>query len=97
MRKIPIEALSTSATLDAVPVAPAGSKIDVSWTGPDNRNDHIAIGTPGADGGQQQGYSYTRNGNPASVKLPEAPGSYELRYVTGQDKKVLQRLPITVN
>ena len=97
LASIPIEALSTSATLDAVPVAPAGSKIDVSWTGPDNRNDHIAIGTPGADGGQQQGYSYTRNGNPASVKLPEAPGSYELRYVTGQDKKVLQRLPITVN
>ena len=97
LAKMPIEVLPTSATLDAVPVAPAGGKIDVTWTGPDNRNDHITIGTPGADGRQKVGYSYTRKGNPVSIKLPDAPGNYELRYVTGQDHKVLQRLPITLN
>jgi len=31
------------------------------------------------------------------VKAPKEPGNYELRYVTAQDKKVLARLPITVN
>ena len=42
-------------------------------------------------------YTYTRSGSPLTVKAPKEPGNYELRYVTAQDKKVLARLPITVN
>jgi Ca-activated chloride channel family protein len=97
LARLSISLSPVTATLDAAPVAPAGSKIQVTWTGPDNRNDYIAITLPGQEGRQQVTYTYTRSGSPLIVRAPKEPGSYELRYVTAQDKNVLARLPITVN
>jgi Ca-activated chloride channel family protein len=97
LARLPIAALPVTATLDAAPVVTAGGKVQVTWTGPDNHNDFIAIATPDQKNRQQVTYTYTRKGNPLEINAPKEPGRYELRYVTAQDKNVLARLPITVD
>jgi Ca-activated chloride channel homolog len=94
---LPITVIEVTATLEAPPVAPAGSEVKVVWTGPDNKNDFIAIAEAGAEEGKYLKYAYTRDGSPAKIKTPESPGSYELRYFMGQSRKVLVSLPLTVN
>ena len=79
-----------------VHVVDVGGTIDVAWTGPGYRQDYIAIATIGAEGKAYETYRYTRRGNPSKVKLPETPGSYEIRYVTGRDRGVLARATIIV-
>ena len=44
----------------------------------------------------QQTYRYTRDGNPLALRLPDAPGDYEIRYVMRQDNTVLGFVPLTV-
>jgi Ca-activated chloride channel family protein len=51
----------------------------------------------GAEEGKYLKYGYTRTGSPLKVQMPDEPGQYELRYVMGQSKRVLARLPIAVN
>lgn len=93
---LPITVTAVEASLEAPPVAPAGSEIPVTWTGPDNRGDYITVVAPDASEGDHGAYDYTRKGSPLAVRAPDEPGSYELRYVTGQARKTLARLPIEV-
>lgn len=80
------------ATLDASESAPAGSIIDVAWTGPKDSGDNIQIARPG-EGFLQ--YTYVDRGNPLQLQLPAQPGEYEIRYVW-KDRKTIATLPITV-
>jgi von Willebrand factor type D domain len=86
--------VDVTATLDAPPAAPAGGSIEVTWTGPGNRGDYIAIANPEADGRNQETYEYTSKGNPLHLRMPKAPGKYEVRYVQGQSRRILARRPI---
>ncbi len=83
-----------SASLTAPAEATAGSELEVAWEGPDYKNDYIAISKPGDDG--YESYTYAREGSPLDLTLPTEPGSYELRYVIGQDRKVLAAQPIEI-
>ncbi|HUF87782.1 MAG TPA: VWA domain-containing protein [Thermohalobaculum sp.] len=96
LARLPITVQAVSASLEAPPVIGAGADIEVTWQGPDNRNDYVTIVPLGEAEGKHGTYTYTRNGSPLSVRAPDEPGSYELRYVTGQAKETLARLPITV-
>jgi len=91
-----IELTDVEATLDAPETAFTASKLKVDWTGPDNKNDYIAIAESGAAEGKYSSYAYTRNGSPATINLPDATGSYELRYVVGQSKRTLASREITL-
>ena len=84
---IPIELTEVGAALEAPDSAPAGSDIDVTWTGPDYKNDFIGISEPDDD--RYETYTYTREGSPLSVTLPTEPGTYEIRYFVGQDRSIL--------
>ena len=84
------------ASVSAVGAAPAGSEIAVAWTGPDERRDYISIAKAGDAGGAYETYSYTENGSPLTVKLPEVPGAYEIRYILNQDNTILARQPLKV-
>jgi len=97
LARLPITLMPVTAALEAAPVVTAGTMVQVTWTGPDNLRDYIAIARPDQEGRQQLTYTYTGSGSPLKVKAPKEPGNYELRYVTAQDKNVLARLPITVN
>ncbi len=89
----PITVTPVSATLDAAETVAAGAPVDVTWTGPDYSNDFVAVGVPGE---KYTNYAYTRNGTPASVVMPNEPGTYELRYVMNQDRTVLGTRAINV-
>ncbi len=69
--------------------ADAGAQIVVQWTGPDYQNDFISIAEAGSKGSQYKSYAYTRQGSPAKLKVPDAAGAYELRYVMRQSGRIL--------
>lgn len=91
-----ITVLPATAVLDADPVVSAGAYVSVTWQGPGNQNDFIAISAPDHNDRNYAIYTYTRKGNPLEVRAPEEPGTYELRYVTAQSREVLVALPMTV-
>ncbi|WP_306044177.1 VWA domain-containing protein [Nioella sp. MMSF_3534] len=92
--RVPITVSDIEVVLDTASSGLAGGSIMVSHNGPDYRNDFIAIARAGEDGHEE--YSYTRNGNPLRLDLPEEPGEYEIRYVMNQDRRVLASVPFTV-
>ncbi|WP_224815112.1 VWA domain-containing protein [Hasllibacter sp. MH4015] len=82
----PLTVLPVEASVTAPASAVAGETIEVGWTGPDYVNDYIGIGLVGATGGGQwQAYSRTSSGNPVQLRVPVAPGTYEIRYFVNQD------------
>ncbi|MCP5053143.1 MAG: hypothetical protein GY940_38605, partial [bacterium] len=83
-------------TLKAPSSVAAGSSFKVDWTGPNNRSDYITIVPPDAKDNKYLSYAYTNKGSPAKIKAPDQAGEYEVRYITGQSRKVLARAKITV-
>ena len=88
--------LPAEASLDAASEATPGSELVVNWTGPNNDRDYIAIATPDQPGNAERTYAYTSAGNPASIRVPNEPGEYEVRYIQGQSRTVLARRTLTV-
>lgn len=72
--------------------ASAGSTIEIGWVGPNAPADNIQIGPPGE---RYINYTYTREANPLRLRIPDAPGAYELRY-SFRDRQVVFTRPITV-
>ncbi len=89
-----LEVTEVSAKLQAAPTAAAGGTIMVTWDGPNYRNDYIALSKVGDKA--YETYAYTRTGTPVTLKVPETPGAYELRYVIDQDHRVIARVGLTV-
>jgi len=86
-----------SATLDAAATAPAGSQLQVRWTGPHRRWDRIGLLKVGAPDSASAGdFSVPVGPNPVSVLAPEEPGEYELRYLARGPSEVLARRTVTV-
>jgi hypothetical protein len=91
-----------SATIEATPpgTAPAGSTITVKWSGPNGPGDYVTVVRKGADPSAYLDYRQTSVGraavNPLSLVLPAEPGSYEIRYVTGNPRRVLATVPYEV-
>jgi Ca-activated chloride channel family protein len=92
--RLPITVTDLEVELETASSGLAGGSIMVGHNGPDYRNDFIAIFHVGEDGHEE--YSYTRNGNPVRLDLPDEPGDYEIRYVMNQDRRVLASVPFTV-
>jgi Ca-activated chloride channel homolog len=85
------------ASLDAPAKAPAGSRVEIRWTGPGNSMDRIGVVPAGAaDATFPSGLPcYPADSRPATLRLPEQPGEYELRYLSFVGGKVLARRAIT--
>jgi Ca-activated chloride channel family protein len=93
-----ITATPVSATLTASPTGQAGAEIEVAFTGPNADEDWVGLSKPGDDASIYEGglWQYAHQGSPVRLRLPAEPGTYELRYVSGLDPKVLASRPITV-
>ena len=92
-----IEVLPARATLDAPDTVGAGSVFDVAWTGPANPGDRITIASPEARGDQAEHFAWLENlEGPAQLRAPGHPGAYEVRYVLGNDRVVVDRRQIEV-
>lgn len=85
----PITATAIELSLTALDSAPAGSTIDVGWSGPAAENDNIELGRVGVPG--YLDYAYLRDGNPVQIILPAQAGSYELRYRFRDNETILTR------
>lgn len=94
-----VEVIAVLATLESKDTIAAGSNLQVTWTGPDDKNDYIAINEIGDDLRGQMAYAYTKNSTDSALalKVPTTPGTYELRYIqNGKPKVILASKPITV-
>ncbi|MES1263291.1 MAG: vWA domain-containing protein, partial [Peristeroidobacter soli] len=74
----------------------AGAKYQVGWTGPNNARDFVTLVKAGASERSFDRYEYTTKGATLTLTAPDVPGTYELRYATGQDYLTLARAPLTV-
>ncbi|QHQ33767.1 vWA domain-containing protein [Algicella marina] len=93
---MPITITEPAASLDAPGSVGSGGNIAVTWQGPDNKRDYISITVPDADDNRYERYVYTSDGSPLIIKAPDAPGTYELRYVLGEGPRVISRREIIV-
>ncbi len=77
--------------------ANVATEFEVSWQGPDNKEDYISIASPDQRPGSYVNYTYTREGNPLKLRAPSDPGTYEVRYILGRGSKQLAKTGITIN
>ncbi len=92
----PLSIAAPKVTLDAPAKGQVGQSIAIAWVGPNQRRDYLAIAKSGSKGNSYINYSYTANGSPTNLRLPDAGGEYELRYVSGSGKIVWQTSKILV-
>ncbi|MCP5048965.1 MAG: VWA domain-containing protein [bacterium] len=85
-----------TATVEGPAQVEAGSPFKVKWTGPNNPADHVTIVPEGAGNREYLSFAYTKGGSPGEITAPDNPGAYEIRYITGQSRKILARAKITV-
>lgn len=90
----PITATASTITLEAPDEAQAGELVSVTWEGPDENADTIAVAEIGDSRAIK--FAYTRDGNPLDIQMPAKPGEYELRYVLHQGNTTMASRPITV-
>jgi len=93
-QKVTVGAVSASVTVPAQ--VAAGAKVSVGWQGPGNPRDYITIVKAGAAEQTWARYEYLSKGNPVPIVAPDAPGEYEVRYLTAQTNTTLARAPLTV-
>lgn len=83
-----------AATLTAPASAPAGSMIEIGWTGPEDDLDTILIAPEGGDA--RSAYAYVETGNPVSIVVPGTPGAYEIHYMWRDQRPIAtQKLTVT--
>ena len=92
-----LKIVTAEVTMDAPAEAVPGAVVDVTWKGPNNENDFLAIVPKGAADGSWKRVSYTRGGSPAKIIAPIEPGEAEIRYLSGTGHKVLARRPIQLS
>jgi Ca-activated chloride channel family protein len=96
LARAPIEVVPPEVTLDAPAEVGLGAQLSVAWTGPDNQGDYVTIVPKELPDGQYGNYAETNKGSPLTLTAPPEAGDAELRYMTGQGRKVLARRSIRV-
>lgn len=77
--------------------AAAGSSIEVGWTGPALKGDYLSVAKPSSRAGRQHmRYQYVRAGQIPTLRLPDEPGTYEIRYISGGSDSIRATSPIEV-
>jgi hypothetical protein len=85
-----------SATLEAPASAPARAVVNVTWEGPGNPTDYVILLPAGATNDATGNYANVARGKELRIATPDAPGEYELRYLTGNQRITLGKRAITI-
>lgn len=96
---VPIKIVEADVSVTGPEVVDAGAKFEVKFKGPANSGDKVMITVTDPEKGNFEEFSHASSSNDGTLTLlaPETPGDfYELRYVEGQDDKVLFGVPILV-
>lgn len=99
----PIGVTAIEVSFEAPGRAAAGQPLTLGWVGPGARYDEVQVFDPAGNAGRgkvlanrrlqtDKGYEQRQ----VTLKMPEAPGSYELRYWNGDNSAVLHSQPLTV-
>jgi Ca-activated chloride channel family protein len=94
LASVPLQVVEAEISLSAPETAVIGSRVPVTWEGPNNQGDLITIVEPGSLEQRTGNFEYTRKGNPLPVTAPLEPGQYEIRYVSGQGADTLEKITI---
>lgn len=86
----------TGAVLTAPDEVVLGAPISIAWTGPGNAGDFVCIVAKDARDDQVGNYADTAKGSPVTISAPVESGEAEIRYVSGQGRKVLGRRKLVV-
>jgi len=89
-------ATPVTASLKAASSVDPGTDIEFTWEGPNNRKDFITIVKKGAPEKKYGTYVYVRGGSPQKIRVGEEPGDWELRYLTGVERRTLASHPFTI-
>ncbi|MCB1432383.1 MAG: hypothetical protein KDK75_07980 [Alphaproteobacteria bacterium] len=76
----------------------AGAHVVIGYTGPNLPGDWVGITKERSNENAfiNGAFEYTRDGAPARMTAPSTPGTYEVRYVAYEQKKILHAKQITV-
>ncbi|WP_168797904.1 VWA domain-containing protein [Pacificoceanicola onchidii] len=86
-----------TATITAPKTAVAGSTIEVSWNGPNEKHDYLGIGLADARGPDQwKNYEGTDKGNPLNLVVPMTPGAHVITYFKADGREPIGTAPIMV-
>ncbi len=96
LARLEVEVTAVTARVSAPTEVKVGKKFEVAWEGPANESDYITIVPEGAAERKYMSYAYTAKGSPASIQAPAEPGSYEVRYVMSQSRRVLASTAVTI-
>lgn len=91
----PLEVVDTTATFEGPLSADSGEQVEIRWTGPANPRDYVSIDPVGSDDRKYGQYAYTTK-NPATLRAPEEPGQYLIRYHLAQSYRVIGQTTLTV-
>jgi Ca-activated chloride channel family protein len=94
--KLPVKILAFVGSLTAADSVEANKEFDVSWTGPNGTGDYVTIVKLGAAQWTNEDYFNTNGGATQKLLAPIEAGAYELWYVTGLDRKIQLRRPVSV-
>ncbi|PLW84318.1 hypothetical protein CWI75_02975 [Kineobactrum sediminis] len=87
----PIQLTEPQATVSAPAIATAGSTIKVSWENPVHPGDYITIVAADAPDNEVGGHIRVRDDAAGTLTAPPEPGAYEVRYVLGKGRKLVDR------
>ncbi len=93
----PLTVGGVGATITAADAVMAGAPLSIQWTGPNDARDFVSIDTEGAADRDYGVYAYTADGAELTLRAPEDPGNYQIRYHTGQTYRVLGARPLRVD
>lgn len=100
LARFELEVSTAAVTLDAPRRVSVGSEIKVDWTGPNAPGDLIFITEPNL---AENRYYYsgrrshaTKKGTPAQLTVPAKAGTYEIRYYSKNNGKVLAKRALIV-
>jgi Ca-activated chloride channel family protein len=92
------DALPRATVSPAQNSAEATTTVAVAWTGPNEPGDYLVIVPvgPGQEEPETRHYGWTRDGTPASLRVPATAGTYEVRYILARAGRPIGRAPLTV-
>ena len=96
LARIGLQVVPVQASLNAPETVMAGRPAQIHWQGPGRENDYITVVSPNTPDRGQGARAYTRDGNPATLTMPDKPGAYEIRYITAYSNTVAARRALQV-
>jgi Ca-activated chloride channel family protein len=91
-----IQVIAADVKLSAPDEATSGSRVAITWSGPNNEGDYITIVPKATGDGDYALYADAKGGSPLNVAAPMEVGDAEIRYMSGQGRHVLGRRPIKI-